>query len=260
MLASTRNPETANARPPTTQNKNKQKHNPLRILHWNCNGLARKINLLINYTLSHSIDIICLNELRTHSENANFLLNQFTEFNCIHKCRKPISANRGTVGGGVAIMMRKGLEYSRLSIGHSVDTEIIGVSIRTKDSPVHIYSYYNKPQTDLNIPLLTKALEANVQVVILGDLSAKHISLGCKQSNKNGAHLASMLVTSNAILANQHLGDTYIPTSESRSSDKLDWLITTRPQQTNLARYQLRTTASSIATKCQSAANFQREL
>ena len=67
----------ANSNPRTDRNLTQP--NNLKITHWNCCGLYSKIEQLQLFINTNSPDIICLNELKSTSAQANYILSEFTD-------------------------------------------------------------------------------------------------------------------------------------------------------------------------------------
>ena len=195
----------ANSNPRTDRNLTQP--NNLKITHWNCCGLYSKIEQLQLFINTNSPDIICLNELKSTSAQANYILSEFTDrYNCIYKCRTPKRLNHQRVGGGVAILINKNLEYNRLTIPTQyASVEIVGIELTLERKNLVIYATYNPPQHTLNSNLLKQLLSNNSNTIVIGDLNARSKALGCSGTNRNGRELFTFLSNSTAVAINQNL-------------------------------------------------------
>ena len=128
------------------------------------------------------------------------------------------------MGGGVAILIRKDIEYNRISIAHSTRVEIVGISIKTEFKPLNIYALYNKPQSTLNLNNMKRPFSSDNLEIFVGDLNAKHASLGCKVTNQSGIELLKFAENSNPTIVNQGLDNTYIEVKRNYS-EGIDWII-----------------------------------
>jgi exonuclease III len=204
-----------------------QQHNKLlKICHWNCNGLNSKIKQLQLFLSSSEPDIVCLNEIKTHDENANNLLNDLKRlkpslgYNSIYNCRT------NGLGGGAAIIIKNTIDFQTIPPpAFPTDIEIVGAEIRLLNTKLSVYSYYNSPTTPLSGSILRWINRNSNNYIICGDLNAKHQLLNCHHTNNSGETLIDFLESSSAIIINNHLGPTYVQ-KHRNYSERLDVIIT----------------------------------
>ena len=87
-----------------------------------------------------------------------------------------------------------------------------------------LYSLLSPPHRRLEAATLRDALESHPHSLLLGDLNAKWIWLGCQRSNSNGNVLASFLETSDHVVLNDPSQATFRSLAND-AEDCLDWAI-----------------------------------
>ena len=192
----------------------------LKIFHWNCNGLASKIKQLEQYLHTNKPDIISLNELKCNDLTANLLL-QNTNYNYTFKVRD------NNKGGGVALLIRKGIDY-RIIDQNECD-EIVGITVKialngSSFKPTSIFSYYNRPNNKLNEIWFKNITKEGNSNIILGDLNAKLNNDVCEA----GKSLTNILIDTNLIIANVNDEPTFTRFNSKKNkiiSSKLDYIL-----------------------------------
>ncbi|RNA18470.1 RNA-directed DNA polymerase from mobile element jockey-like [Brachionus plicatilis] len=138
----------------------------LKIVHWNCNSLSNKKELLELLINKYQPDIVMLNEIKLDKQKANSLLN-IRDYLSIHKFR--ISR-----GGGVAILIKNNVEFNELVELDSLNFEIIGIKV---PPPNH------KNPLD---PSIFEYIEKRFDYFVIGgDLNSKLSSLGNKTNDND---------------------------------------------------------------------------
>ena len=118
------------------------------VVHWNSFCLRNKKQLLQDYIQRCSPDIVMLNEIKLDS----IVSNDYLDFPGYNSISKP----RNRYGGGVAILVRQGLNYSE---DHSLDLlnlELVSINLKLVGKEVKLVSLYNPPNKDLSIELFRK--------------------------------------------------------------------------------------------------------
>lgn len=107
------------------------------LLNWNANGLLNKRNTLIHFLKNHSITIACITE--THLVPGQTF--KIPGYNCYREDRICQHA-----AGGVAIIIKKKLDQSLISIPKLNDLELIAVKITLGNEYLNIISAYKPPK------------------------------------------------------------------------------------------------------------------
>jgi exonuclease III len=183
----------------------------LKIVHWNCFKLCTDrlagLALLLDEIQP---SIVLLNEIKMNSEQANLFL-RYKSYYTYHKCRNEF-------GGGVAILIKEGIDHSEINL-ESLNLEVIGLKIYLDESEFNLVSYYNPPKSALSSDLFVKMFELNSNFIVAGDLNAKSLSIGCKAPNNNGRILENLLSSTDLVVLND---DT--PTHKRFGTEELDIL------------------------------------
>jgi exonuclease III len=161
-------------------------------------------------------DVFSLNELKLNEQEANYML-RFSNYVTYFKCRK-----KG--GGGVALLIREGLDARRIGDFDNFNVEIVSAVIKLDEIKVLVMSYYNPPDQSLNEGLFYEIEEKFRHYIICGDLNAKNEAIGCKSNNPNGTIMKRILLNSNAVLLNTNNNSTYF-SYNGENNDILDRFV-----------------------------------
>lgn len=146
---------------------NKQR---LRIFHWNINSFQRRKQELLQYIARKQPDIICLNEIRTPGEYIH--VNNYD----VH-FKNRVNSDYG----GVAIIINKNIQHVPVPIAPTF--EAVAVKIDNKITVVAAYCHPNSRIQTSDIDML---LGQSEQVIIAGDLNARHPNWDATTPNANG--------------------------------------------------------------------------
>jgi exonuclease III len=189
----------------------------LKITHWNCNSVRNKITDITEYLQNENVDILCLNEVRIQNEIfLNHLLADL-KYTYTAKIRKKNS------GGGVAILVKDGIEYEELKLENFEEEEVICIKIRIDNKmSLHIISYYKAPDDKINESLF-KYVDKNFKnYIIAGDLNAHLTNYGAEKNNETGDILNNILFETNSIIVNNPHEKTYHKMREVAGQDELE--------------------------------------
>ena len=167
----------------------------LNILHWNCNHVLSKIEILKHYLIHNQPDIVLLNETKLDTCHSNFYLD-FDNYNVISK-------PRNKYGGGVAILINKKLDFIHDFSFEHYELELIHIKIMLSNNLISIFSLYNPPNKVLSITLFKEIQEVCENFIIIGDLNAKTKELGCHETNESGKVLEEILASLNMLIIDE---------------------------------------------------------
>ena len=111
----------------------------LRVLQWNAGGLRARSIELLHFLLSHSVDLICIQESNLNS-SSSFRIPGFSALrsDCTHSRSGILFCDATHASGGVIIIVRQGLSFSELSTSSlsSLDpySDCVGVNISLNNS------------------------------------------------------------------------------------------------------------------------------
>jgi exonuclease III len=177
-------------------NKNYNSRN-LKIVHWNCNSIKNKIELLGEYLLKYKPHIISLNEIKLSTYEANHLL-RFCGYSSLAKCRKDDKAK----GGGVAILVRADVAYNVASDFDYLNLELVSIRLVLHGKEITILSYYNPPTSSIESQLWLHLQNSKEDFILCGDLNCRSSSLGGIGSNRNGELLENIILDHDFIILN----------------------------------------------------------
>lgn len=185
----------------------------LNLLHWNANGITTYTlqRQLENLLTAKDIHIACLNETFLKENHKTYFRNYFVYRNDRLGCR----------GGGVALLVRKGLNHSLLPITKTTIVENISVDIIINRTHVIVTSAYS-PKFSRNFRNDISALTpCSRDFIVLGDLNAKHVSWNCRNNNTSGLVLNDLQQNSNFFVY-YPLNHTLYPHQANRHASTVD--------------------------------------
>ncbi|CAF2956154.1 unnamed protein product [Rotaria sp. Silwood2] len=178
------------------------------LLHYNIRHFYSNQAELIDMVNVFSPNIISLNELGTTIPKK--IINQLLfSYNVFFK--------EGTNShGGVVLAIDKRLSCQQIETN---EPNLIAVRIRIDDQQFVVASIYSPPTEQLPLTTMTKLVNEAKNVIIAGDLNAKHPDWGCPQVNTKGRELANWLIQHNLNVLNGGIK------SSLRSNTTIDLVI-----------------------------------
>ena len=163
----------------------------------------------------NDIDILTLNETWLKSNFKLDIPNYFITRN--DRLRRE--------GGGVAILVHHNINSGIVDTFSNLDTDSEALTITLKDSqfPTHISTIYIPPGYTINTTLLSNIKNSAHNVIITGNLNAKHLDFNCTKTDKWRIALKKVLYNADLFIA-----DNSIHThrdSRTNTSDILDYII-----------------------------------
>ncbi|RMZ94334.1 RNA-directed DNA polymerase from mobile element jockey-like, partial [Brachionus plicatilis] len=191
----------------------------LKIFHWNCNYFLNKKEVLELEIQKLQPDIILLNEIKLDENRANYYLN-FPAYVSIHRCRN-------IRGGGVAILIKKEIDFIQIYDLDLFNSEIVSIKINSKNSclkkDIFLFSFYNPPSQKLNKSIFEFINQNYEHFIIAGDLNSR-TSVIDSNTNENGKILENILENPSFLLINSNTPTFTIPNRGYTSV--LDLIIT----------------------------------
>lgn len=156
----------------------------LNVLNWNGRSLRNKTPELFEFMAKHQIDLAVITETWLQSNMSC----SHSSFSCIRLDRDPTIATRG---GGVMIVVRKGIKVERIDHLDVKVIEAVGIKVHTSRSPVRIIAaYYPGGSSRAKLSQFRKdvrKLASSAEpLFIVGDLNARHRAWNCLKANKAG--------------------------------------------------------------------------
>lgn len=147
--------------------------NLLNIAHLNINSLKSitKQMELNEYLIKSNLDIIALNETNLKKTH-NFDFNQYNIIRNDNETRRK---------GGIAIIVKKELNYEQIEINSANEKEILAIEITNTDIPILIISIYARPRVKLSLESLTNVFKKYKEIIILGDFNSTHKNWYCRK-------------------------------------------------------------------------------
>lgn len=190
----------------------------LKIVTWNANGVSQKHTEIENFLNFNKIDVLTINETRLKDIN-KFFINGYRTF------RADRNDNSGF--GGVAILVKNSLSSaSTISPLPKVKCTIENISVIFNENFV-ITAVYNSPSNKFTNNCLRNlfTIKKTANVIVLGDLNAKHEEWNCNCRNTNGNRLFSFLESNNYITLNVPSGHTHFP-GNGKAPSTIDLVLT----------------------------------
>lgn len=181
---------------------------------WNANGILHKSLELSHFLHRNNIDIALISETK---------IRDITKLNIpsyqIHRSPEKLSSNNAPYGGSM-ILIKNNIPHTRVSI----DLPIQHTTIKLSNNII-ITSLYNPPTNSLSPLFINKLLNLENQVIIGGDLNAKHPSWNCNSTNSSGNTIAQLVANNNNISVAYPDSPTRIPPTPQHFSNTLDIYI-----------------------------------
>lgn len=192
--------------------------NYTRIMFWNCQGINRKRLELLNLVQEKKIDIILLNE--THlSSNKQFKLPNFITYST----NKPLVNDRPPAGGTAVLINRK-ISHIQIQI-HTNSITNTAIQLKLGQYEIRLVSVYKSPGTPLQTKDIENLLDTQQNVIIAGDLNAKHRTWNSRINNQAGISLTKYLNSRIDITVAASTTPTRYPTDIRHYPDVLDIAI-----------------------------------
>jgi exonuclease III len=210
--------------------------NKLNIIQWNCNSMINKCDLLINFLNDFKPDIMMLNETKCTAEIANFNFDH-PRYELMIKQR----TKNPNHGGGVAIIIKKTLNFSESKEFNHLNEEFICVKLKINNSVCLIGTLYTPPNKELNKDLFNQIKLKYKQFLIGGDLNSKLIKFGCNSDNNSGHILDEIIETNNLFIKNNKQPTYFEYRANTVYSEILDLIILSNDLNMNNSEFKVHT-------------------
>jgi Endonuclease-reverse transcriptase len=186
------------------------------ILHYNIRSFYSNQADLTEMVNVNSPTIISINELGTTVPDKSIKQLLFT-YN--------IYTKEGTNShGGVVLAVDKKLKCQLVDLN---EPNIIAVQTSIDDQQFVIASIYSPPTEQLPITAMSTLLNISKNIIIIGDLNAKHHDWGCPQINTKGRVLADWIINHNLNVLNSGIK------TSLRSNTTIDLFISSEVPETS---------------------------
>lgn len=181
------------------------------------NSTKKRLELL-NFTQENNIDILLLNE--THFKNHQpFKLPNFIS----HYINRPTPPGHASFGG-TAILINRRLSHNPVHI-QTTNIENTAIEIKTPNTSLRIVAVYKRPILPMLNSDLETLIDSSPNIIIAGDLNAKHHSWYSTNTNQAGRILFDYINSRNdtAVFSPSFL--THYPNNLHHAPDVLDVAI-----------------------------------
>ena len=184
-----------------SDNRLNNKLDSLKIIHWNCNGIKSKLDVLTQFLNTHKPDIMSLNEIKLSELEALLHLKEIAGSKGYFKCRN-------SNGGGVCILINRQIDHFEVTLDVATHLEIVGIQAKINGLNVAFLSYYNPPYSShfpfrLDTTVFEYIEKSFQHYLLLGDLNAKSNEFNIK-SDANGTILDDVLCLCRSQILNNH--------------------------------------------------------
>ena len=115
----------------------------------------------------------------------------------------PTFKTRDSKGGGVAILIKEGIEFEEITIPPQFkDLEITGILIKINGKKTAIFAYYNPPQSEVNYDFFKYLENKYKDFLVGGDLNAKIKPYNSLRDQKNGKILEKIILNQKCLILN----------------------------------------------------------
>ena len=170
------------------------------ILQFNCNGIQNSKDEIQDFLNKHQIKVAALQETKLTSKSR---IPSFQDYVLVRRDRP---AGRG---GGLAFLVHHSVRYtiidtSNLTLQSDQIIELQGISAYINESFMKIFNIYIPPVSANTqyVPDITKILDTDDDVLILGDFNAHHVAWKSNLSDVRGEQIAQQVEDSDLFLLN----------------------------------------------------------
>ena len=189
------------------------------VAQWNAHGLNAHLLQFKNYLVQVKIlpDVICIQETFLKEKNKT---PKFDNYNVI---RKDFMQH---TRGGLAILIKKGINFTILNLDVIENIEIQGIKIKTETGYLDILNTYISPTNKILKTQLERIFPSK-RSLIIGDFNAHNHSWGCTTVNERGKILEEILIEKQLTVLNTGQ-PTRIPPVNFKNVSVIDLAIVTR--------------------------------
>ena len=160
----------------------------LKIVNWNSRSVLPKKIEFFDFLLRHQIDVATVSESWLKFGQSFYHPN----YRCLRADR---TTNDDDRGGGVLIVVKRGIDYSVLDFSTSA-IEAVGIEILHPTQPIHIIAaYFPGPQRGATWSTFRRDINTlvrrTVPFFVAGDFNARHRQWNCLRANRAGNILVS---------------------------------------------------------------------
>ena len=167
----------------------------IKIAQLNCQSVNNKSIEIFNFINNEGIDILGLSE--TFEKNSTDSPIQFlVNFDTI-LCNRQYAAH-----GGVALLIKKNITYKIIKKFSDIEVEYIAIEIIAKNKKILLITAYSSPNSQTNYNFVDELSKKYKNIILIGDLNAKHTYWNCKNINKKGQIIEQMVEKNNLTIIN----------------------------------------------------------
>lgn len=189
-----------------------------RIIHWNANGLRRKVVPLRTLLQDQDVDIALISET---------LLGPADRCNIpgYHVYREDEKSDAGKTYRGLLILIRRRIVHQRLPAQKLQSMYAMGVEVAINGHPIRLYAGYRPPGgTLLEEKDLSTIMDDPLPTLLAGDLNSQHIGWNSITSNRHGNHLLRIAEKRGYTVQGPET-PTHYPFNDNHAPDVLDVIV-----------------------------------
>eukprot|EP00121_Abeoforma_whisleri_P016679 Awhi_evm1s15294 len=193
--------------------------NQMKIAHININGIKDRLEEISHFLATEKIAILCVNETKLAPTDQITIPNY-----------QVIRRDRNGNGGGVLLAIHKSIPFKEKKIQEIEGEEFLAIIIQqaiTKTQHLHLSTYYNPPNKQINMELIHKLISEAANSVILGDLNTHAALWSTNKPTPVTVKKLEEYISNNNITLINHNKRTYFPHHRPNYSSLLDLGITT---------------------------------
>lgn len=193
---------------------------PLKILHWNANGIFQKQQELLALITKLNIDIVLLSETKIKPT----LLIKFPNYHIYRTDNTPVRGS--TANGGTAVLVHRRIVHRHIQLMTTLSSTTIEISCG--NNLIRVSAVYKPPRPQMvnqDLDILTKHCD---WFIVAGNLNAKHPAWNSQRTNLAGTILNRHMTQSDyTVIAPD--SPTHFPGSPLHRPDVLDMALTKLP-------------------------------
>lgn len=191
----------------------------LKIMTYNARSVKKKIIQIYDFMSRRRVDIALIQETFLKDKDSVRKDGRYDVYR--------LDRDDGRTGGGVMMIVRRGVRHELLPVPTTEVLETFAVEIITENDKFMLAVVYNPNPAGSSAALrrdITKLMTSSPFYVICGDMNARHSFWGCTRANQAGQVIYDLMMNYD-LQVHAPPGPTYIPEDANRQPSTIDILL-----------------------------------
>lgn len=189
----------------------------LRIVHWNAQGLSRKLRLLRVFLSEHKVDVMLISETHLRSSDKCRLPNY-------HTYRRDEVTEQGQAYRGLAVLVKRNVVHQPLDEARIESFYALGIVVNAAGEELRVFAAYKPPSTRLRVAEVRSLLDSPAPTIIAGDFNCKNRAWNSLRDSPDGRRLLDDAEHHGYDISGPD-APTHIPDNAAHDADVIDIVI-----------------------------------